>query len=76
MSAVELLKAEAVAFRDGLLATGKAKLKEFAHKINDVVIPAALDEVKVKIPGGIDDLAIEAIKPVVHQKLHDLIEAA
>lgn len=59
----------------------KAKAGELGHKhmvaiatdLNDVLIPLALDELKAKINGPFDDIAIDALKPVLHAKLAELI---
>ncbi len=53
---------------------GHKHLKAIATDLNEVLIPAALDELKAKINGPFDDIAIDALKPVLKAKLAEMIE--
>ncbi len=65
--AVDELKADAV-------VANKAALKKFGMKMNDAVIPAALEELKVSIKGPYDDVLIDAVKGSIHKAIADLLE--
>lgn len=55
-------------------ALGRKHLKAIAHDINDELVPEALNIVKEKIPGQIDDVLVETLKPVLKAALAELIE--
>jgi len=48
--------------------------KALLHEVNDTVIPQALDSLKARIPGVVDDVMIEAAKPAVKAFLAEKIE--
>ncbi len=53
---------------------GKKHAKAIATDINEELIPVALEMLKTKINGPIDDVVIEAIKPALKATLKELIE--
>lgn len=52
----------------------KKHLKAIAMDVNEELVPAALDMLKERISGPIDDVVIEAVKPALKAALAELIE--
>ncbi|GEM_PF-6980520 len=55
-------------------ALGNKHLKAIAHDINVELVPEALDLLKEKIPGVVDDVIIESIKGPLKAVFSELIE--
>ena len=68
------MSVESDALKEKAAALGNKHLKAVAHDINNELIPVALDLVKAKINGPVDDVIIEAIKPALKATLSELIE--
>lgn len=60
--------------KDKALGILKAKMKEALVQMNDEVVPELLTYAETLIPGELDNLAIDAAKPVVNMLLKSLIE--
>lgn len=53
---------------------GKKHLKAVASDVVEELLPLALDLVKEKIPGQVDDIILETLKPVLKSALKELVE--